>query len=71
MSELHERMPVILDEEDIDRWFYPEQKDEKKKRQELQSLLVPLGDDRLQFYPVKTIVNNPRNEVPECIEPLE
>ena len=27
-------------------------------------------DEELEFYPVSTFVNNPRNDDPRCIEPL-
>ena len=65
LAELHDRMPVILDEDDYDRWLDPRQED----KEQLQSLLVPLVSDRLRFYPVRTLVNSPKNDVPDCVEP--
>ena len=67
LSELHERMPVILEEEDYDSWLDPKQED----KEELQSLLVPSQTDRLRFFPVRTVVNSPKNEVPECVIPID
>jgi len=66
MSAVHDRMPVMLAEADYDRWIDPVQ-----DAGELQSLLRPAPDDLLQFIPVSTTVNNPRNERPECIAPLD
>lgn len=65
MEELHDRMPVILDEADYDRWLAPGRGD----REKLLSLLRPCPHDVLRFIPVDTLVNNPRNNVPACIEP--
>ena len=65
MSELHDRMPVILAADDYDRWLDPSQ-----DPVELQTLIGPAPDDLLKFTPVSTLVNNPRNDRPECIEPL-
>lgn len=65
MSALHDRMPVILADEDFDRWIDPVTQDVA----DLQSLLRPAPDDLLKFTPVSTLVNNPRNETRRCIEP--
>ena len=66
LADLHDRMPVILYSEDYDCWLDSENDD----KDELQSLLVPHDPDAMVFYPVSTIVNNPRNEVPDCVEPI-
>ncbi len=66
LADLHDRMPVILDSEDYVRWLDPENED----KDELQSLLVPHDPDVMSTYPISTIVNNPRNEVPDCIEAI-
>ncbi|HUG93913.1 MAG TPA: SOS response-associated peptidase [Planctomycetaceae bacterium] len=63
---LHDRMPVILDETAYDRWLDPELDD----RDELESLLLPFPARRMKAWPVSTVVNNPRNETPECLDPL-
>lgn len=65
LAEIHDRMPVILDESDYDRWLDP-----RTGRDELQTLLAPCPTDHLVMHPVSTLVNNPRNEMPECIAPL-
>jgi len=66
MSAVHDRMPAILAEEDYDRWIDPSQ----QAAAELQELIRPAPDDLLQFTPVSTVVNNPRNENPECVRPV-
>ena len=64
MADIHDRMPVILSPDDYDLWLDPEFQDKEK----LQSLLRPYPADELAAYPVSTVVNNPRNEKPECVE---
>ena len=36
----------------------------------LQSLLRPYPPDEMEAYPIRTLVNNPRNERKKCVEPL-
>ena len=64
LAELHERMPVILQEEDYDRWLDPAVTDPK----ELQSLLVPYPAEEMAFGPVTPFVNSARNDGPQCVE---
>ena len=66
MQSIHHRMPVILDPKDYDKWLDPARQDP----QDVLPLLVPFPADRMQFVPVSTLVNSPRNESPECIVPL-
>ncbi|MFM7131464.1 MAG: SOS response-associated peptidase, partial [bacterium] len=65
MSMLHDRMPVILEPKDFDRWLNtpPEQ------ARELTSLFHPAPDDYLEAWPVSKAVNSPANQGPELIEP--
>jgi len=67
MAELHDRMPVILSPDDYDHWLDPKVDD----KDTLQALLKPCPDDWLAFRAVSTRVNNPRNDVPACLEALE
>lgn len=64
---LHERMPVILAEEDYDRWLDCSNQDP----QTLQHLLRPYDPNQLIAYPVSTRVNSPKNDDSECIAPIE
>jgi putative SOS response-associated peptidase YedK len=62
IAPLHDRMPVILTEAaDLERWLSAD---------DIAPLLRPAPDGALIFGPANPIVNNPRNEVPECVEPI-
>ena len=57
-------MPVILEPQDYDLWMDTA----VQEADEVQPLLCPyLGED-LEVIPVNPIVNNVRNDVPECVE---
>jgi len=62
MSEIHDRMPVILDTENYDDWLSGEQGKE---------LILPYSDTKMACYPVSTLVNTPKNDVPDCIEKVK
>jgi putative SOS response-associated peptidase YedK len=59
-------MPVILMPDDFARWLDPEE----QRADRLTELLRPLGDDFMVSHPVTKLVNNPRNEGPECVRPV-
>jgi len=63
MAAIHDRMPVILDEDAYALWLDPE----FDEPQALQQLLRPCDADFLVATPVSTYVNNPRHEGPQCI----
>ena len=63
-EEIHDRMPVILDAMDADRWLDPTIDDPRQ----LQPLLTPFASDRMRMDAVNPLVNNARNEDPRCIE---
>lgn len=67
MSTLHNRMPVILDAMDYNRWLDPA----PQTPENLLSLIKPFPADRMSAYPVSTMVNRPDNDRPECILPLQ
>jgi len=58
VSELHNRMPVIFDEEAWRLWLDPDVRDEGL----LQALLTPAADELLELKPVSILVNNANNE---------
>ena len=66
MEPLHDRMPVILHQDDFDFWLDKEFSDVKQ----LEKVLVPLVTDELRTYPVSKMVGKPINDSPECIEPV-
>lgn len=65
LSQLHDRMPVILPEEEYDRWLDPQLREPSL----IQPLLAPWAGDDLMLTPVSTLVNSPRNDSPACLEP--
>lgn len=64
MAEIHDRMPAILPKDDYDLWLDPEFEGKEK----LLSLLRPYPADDMKAYPISTLVNSPKNDVPACIE---
>lgn len=66
IAPVHDRMPVILDEEAIDEWLHPGTKPER-----LLQLLAPIADDFLVATAVSQRVNSVKNDDPSCLQPLE
>ncbi|SDY11809.1 SOS response-associated peptidase [Salimicrobium album] len=60
MSNLHHRMPVILQRNDYDAWF--------EGKEEAKNLLTPLPDGALTMYPVSKRVNTPANNDAALLE---
>ena len=67
VAPLHDRMPVVLEERDWDRWLDPDSGDVDA----LAHLLQPAADDLLVAYPVGTAVNSADNDGPELVERVE
>ncbi|QBI18701.1 SOS response-associated peptidase [Egibacter rhizosphaerae] len=67
MRELHDRMPVILEPASWDRWLDRDLTDPDGVR----DLLAPADDRLLAMHPVSTEVNNPRNNHPGLLEPVD
>jgi putative SOS response-associated peptidase YedK len=64
MRRIHNRMPVILDEEAMRRWLVPGEHDPVR----LQELLVPYPSERMSARVVSRRVNNPRYDAPDVLE---
>jgi putative SOS response-associated peptidase YedK len=68
ISDLHGRMPVILERDHFDFWLDTENEDYDA----LEDLLVPYDRaDLMTYEPVSRDVNSPSNDRAELIEPLE
>lgn len=63
---IHDRMPVVLTESQWERWLGEDPADPAA----LRALLVPPETGLLAEYPVSSLVNDVRNNYPECIAPL-
>ena len=66
VSEIHDRMPVILDPDVESVWLDPDVDDTAA----LSELLVPYPSELMTAYEVSRIVNSAANDVPECILPV-
>ncbi len=67
IATLHDRMPVMLPLDELEHWLSHSEKDPES----LDYLLKPAPDDVVEMYPVSKAVNNPRNDTPDLIEPLD
>ncbi len=66
LATVHDRMPVVIENDDMNTWLDREVEDADR----LLSLLSTQKGDVLEFTPVSTYVNNPRNDDPRCLEPV-
>ena len=67
MAEIHHRMPVMLPPPVWDTWLDRDMRDVD----ELQQLLVPAPVELIEFHPVSTAVNNPRNKGAQLLERVD
>ncbi len=67
VGRIHDRMPMLVEPQNWNRWLDPRVDDPK----DLSRLLVPAAPGRLAAYPVSTQVNDVRNNGPELIAPIE
>jgi putative SOS response-associated peptidase YedK len=67
VAEVHERMPVVLPDEDHAAWLKPALHDAAVA---IAMALAPMPPEDFEHYPVSRRVNNARNEGPDLIEPL-
>ena len=70
MADLHDRMPVVLDETLWDRWLIDGRAGPPIDPGELLAMLQPTDAVALRIYPVNRYVNDVRRDGPELIEPL-
>jgi len=66
MATIHDRMPVILTNENLPAWIDP-----GTIKEDLLSMLHPCPESMLEAYPVSSRVNNPRNNDSGCIARLD
>jgi putative SOS response-associated peptidase YedK len=64
LAPIHDRMPVVLDEDAWDPWLDPANADVGQ----LEAMLQPAPDDWFDVYPVSARVNAPANNDPELLE---
>jgi len=66
VGQIHDRMPLLVEQERYGAWLDPTTSD----RDSLLKLLVPAAPGRLEAYPVSTEVNNVRNNGPQLLDPI-
>ena len=59
LADIHNRMPVILEPTEFDAWLAGEDVP-----------LDPYPSEQMGAHPVSKLVNSPKNDVPECVEPV-
>jgi len=64
MAQIHDRMPVILPREEEHRWISPQ------PDVTLAELLKPYAAEMMEAFPVSKLVNSPKNDVAEIIDPV-
>lgn len=66
VAAIHDRMPLILAPESMERWLNCR----AGTAMDIRDLLVPAPDDALEIVEVSPKLNNPRNEGPELQAPV-
>ena len=64
MNSIHDRMPVVLPKDAESDWLTADPDTRKR-------LCQPYPKDDLDAYEISTRVNNPGNDDPQVIEPLD
>jgi putative SOS response-associated peptidase YedK len=67
MREIHDRMPVILDDAVLDDWLSPE----IHERRDLEEFMKPCPDEWLSSVEVSPLVNSTKNNSPEVLIPAD
>ncbi|HXR54363.1 MAG TPA: SOS response-associated peptidase [Acidimicrobiales bacterium] len=67
LAAVHDRMPVIVERDDWARWLAPEALEPAAAG----ALLRPAPGELLELVAVSDLVNDPKNDLPELIEPLD
>ncbi|KAK5912941.1 hypothetical protein CesoFtcFv8_002769 [Champsocephalus esox] len=66
LESIHDRMPAVLDgEEEVRRWL------DFGDVKSLDALKLLQSKNSLSFHPVSSLVNNSRNNSPECLQPVD
>jgi putative SOS response-associated peptidase YedK len=66
MARIHSRMPAILDDSEAKRWVEPG----SMTSEQVAELTVPHPTEEMEAAPISSLVNSPRNDGPEVLEPV-
>ncbi len=64
---VHDRMPVVLPNQEFEFWLDPDFNDGDR----IHAICQPTRDDFFEVQTVNPIVNNARNDSPECVEIID
>ncbi len=67
IRKIHDRMPLVILQEDQDLWLDP---DHALTETDWTRLAQPLPEPFSALYPVSPHVNSPRHDDPSCLEPI-
>ena len=62
---IHNRMPVIFTSEQEMKWLDP-----LIGPKDIDQYLLPYSVSDMEMYPISTLVNSPKNDIPEIIKPV-
>ena len=60
---IHDRMPVIFTPENQMKWLDP-----LIGPKDIDQYLLPYTESDLEIYPISTLVNSPKNDIPEILK---
>lgn len=63
VMKVHNRMPVILTEDSEKKWLDRSM----ENTEELKKLLIPYDAEKMEAYPVSTLLNSPKNDTREIL----
>lgn len=66
VKDIHHRMPVIIGEDQYERWLSPDDPSTM-----LEAMVDEAPVDQLTAYPVDPAVNNAGYDAPDCVEPAQ
>ncbi len=66
VTNIHNRMPVILDPDHYDQWLEPKEQDAEA----LAQLLQPFPAEKMKALAVSTWVNDVKHKDARCLEPV-
>lgn len=66
VSEIHNRMPAILKQQDYHTWLAPEE----SRDDVLKECILSYPSEEMEAFEVSRLVNNPSYDAPDCTTPL-
>lgn len=64
LSAIHDRMPVIIDQNYFQQWLA------EKEEKQIKSLLMPFEDKLMETYRISNLINSPGNVGKEVLNPV-